>query len=298
MKITTSKALKTINSEHCVPITDEDVQKIHEVLLNMLDDIMDVCSTHQIRFALCGGSALGAVRHKGFIPWDDDMDICMPRADYERFIPLFREKYQEKYWIHTPEETSDYALLMAKIRRKGTIYRTRDDFGSDECGLPIDIFIVENTYDFKPMRLLQGIGSYYYGMALSCRKFYRDQNDLLTLAEGNPDLAKVIKIKARLGRILALFGSVDHWRLRAVKNASKCKNENSKYVTTPSGTLRFFKETFLRTDYLEYRVEEFEGRRINIPIHEEMFFERCYGDWKRIPDASEIEQHSVIEFKI
>ena len=78
------------NNDSLSIVTDEQLAKIKLVLLEIMDDIHATCERHQLQYVLCGGSCLGAVRHKGFIPWDDDIDIGMPRPDYERFLDLVK----------------------------------------------------------------------------------------------------------------------------------------------------------------------------------------------------------------
>ena len=84
-----------MNGECALEYTLRDIQLCE---LQILKDIKKVCDRHHIRYYLCGGTLLGAVRHKGFIPWDDDMDICMPRPDYDRFMAHASE------WLPQPLE--------------------------------------------------------------------------------------------------------------------------------------------------------------------------------------------------
>jgi lipopolysaccharide cholinephosphotransferase len=68
------------------PTTELSLEEIKRVALDILQDVADFCERNSLRYFLAYGTLLGAVRHRGFIPWDDDIDICMPRSDYERFL--------------------------------------------------------------------------------------------------------------------------------------------------------------------------------------------------------------------
>ena len=290
IKLTTFNLFK--NKESTVglhAVEGEELKKIQSILLETLDDVIAVCKDNNISFAICGGSALGAVRHKGFIPWDDDIDINMSRREYERLIPLLKEKYKDKYWIHTPTDTHNYALLMAKIRRKGTCFKTRDDFQNDECGVPLDIFIVENTYDNIILRTIHGIMCMMAGYMLSCRKFYRDRKELKCFF---PNVGFAYKVKVAIGFLLSPI-SIDSITRFAERVDSMCKNDGSKFVSTPAGRLYFFGELFARSDVCKTKKAIFENREVDIPLGVEKYFARAYGDWVTIPKESEIEKHMI-----
>ena len=127
MSLSTVDAFKHIHSGETVTLTQEELAQLQSVLLDILADIADVCDRHGITYELGGGSCLGAVREHAFIPWDDDADINMPRADYDRFIPIFRQEMGEKYWIHTPQETDNYGLMLSRILK---------NVGQDAGGFP------------------------------------------------------------------------------------------------------------------------------------------------------------------
>ena len=137
-----------------------DSQQLHMlqgVLVEIMEDVIQVCEDNELRYSLSGGSLLGAVRHDGFIPWDDDADLEMPRKDYEKFISIFKENFSEKYWIHVPGRTPQYGALSARIRKKGTICKLHGDENNEECGIIVDIFIIENTFDNLFLRKIHEI---------------------------------------------------------------------------------------------------------------------------------------------
>lgn len=89
--------------------------ELHTVLLKALVDFDSFCTQHNIKYVLHGGSCLGAVRHKGFIPWDDDVDIAMYRKDYERFLELSKDMYKEGYTIQTYKNDPKMLTNVMKI---------------------------------------------------------------------------------------------------------------------------------------------------------------------------------------
>ena len=147
-------------------ITVRDVQL---VLLDMLKDIDAICRKHQITYWLNGGSALGAVRHQGFIPWDDDADIAMMQSDFKRFIEVLKVDLPKDKYIFQCYYTHDkYNVLIPgmKIRKRNTyikevntLLRNRcDDEGKDSDGLFIDVFVYDycsnNRFMDLPFRLV------------------------------------------------------------------------------------------------------------------------------------------------
>ena len=82
-------------------LSNKELKQLHKVELEILDEIDSFCKKHNIEYFLCGGSLLGAVRHKGFIPWDDDLDIGMFREDYDKFISEYSKVKDSKYYIHS-----------------------------------------------------------------------------------------------------------------------------------------------------------------------------------------------------
>lgn len=86
------------------------------IMLDMLEELLKYCEIHNIRIFLCGGTLLGAVRHKGYIPWDDDVDVMMPMEDYERFMDLVEtEKFPEPYRFSTPKNNPDHMWPFVKM---------------------------------------------------------------------------------------------------------------------------------------------------------------------------------------
>lgn len=283
-------AFKNLKSGDLVTVDDEMLRKIQCVLLEILDDIITVCDKYEIVYSLGGGSVLGAIRHQGFIPWDDDIDINISRRDYERFIPAFQKEFGDRYWIHTPEQTDNYGLLFARVRRKGTVLRTRDDFWTEECGAFVDLFILENTFNNPILRWIHGTGCQALGLLLSCRKFYRDRKFMMALARDNPALLPAFRIKIALG-FLACVGSLRFWTRLANRWSALCGDDHSEMVAIPAGRKKFWGELYRRKDMLEMISKPFEGRMVNCPANYDRYLTCLYGDYMTIPPEADRERH-------
>ena len=90
--------------------------------LKVLLELKRICDKHQIKYFLAWGTLLGAVRHRGFIPWDDDIDVGMLRSEYAKFLTVCNDELSQEYYLQTFESDSGYANSHAKIRLNGTEY--------------------------------------------------------------------------------------------------------------------------------------------------------------------------------
>lgn len=294
MKLSTFEAMKLAEDDTAIKVEEEALKKCQQLLLEIADDITSVCDSNGINYSLSGGTALGAVRHQGMIPWDDDIDLNMFRADIDRFLPAFREQFGDKYWIHTPEETKNYGLLFIQIRLKGTVMRGREDQDTDECGIAVDIFPYENTYDLKALRIMHGVLCLGMKFALSCRKTwkYRDLN--LRLMRNNPEGKKAILMKCVLGAICSPF-SVDAWTHGAIRCFKMCRNNRSRYVTIPAGRKQFFGEMYRRDATEDTCKVPFEGRAYRLTNDYDNYLRIMYGDYMQIPPPEKRERHVIYE---
>ena len=134
----------------------EDLRHLQMVVLSIAKDIDKLCRENGIHYYLGGGGAIGAVRHKGFIPWDDDLDFLMPYEDYERFKQVCKEILdKEKYEID--EDLSPWALPYLKIRLKGTYIEEKGkSIENGKCqGIFLDVFRLEHSPESNLWKYLQ-----------------------------------------------------------------------------------------------------------------------------------------------
>lgn len=120
--------------------------KVQMAMLEIAVEIRRVCEENGIPYFLSDGTMLGAVRHRGFIPWDDDMDMGMLRGDYERFCAIAPEKLKPGYCLQTWRTDPAYSLPFAKVRKRNTLYREAKSNLLKENGFYVDVF----PFDFAP----------------------------------------------------------------------------------------------------------------------------------------------------
>jgi len=292
----TADEIRHLDIPDSVELSDTELGKLQHTLISILDDIVEVCDSNNINYVLGGGSCLGAIRHNNMIPWDDDIDINMERSEFEKFIPLFAEKYGDKYWIHVPGKTPDYALLFTHIRLKGTSVKNRDDFNTNECGASVDIFVAENTYSSSFKRTLHGIGCQYYGFMVSARKFYRDRKPLRQMFKS---AGNAVKLKTNIKIFAGFFASgfsIDRWVKAADKWNSKCKDDSSAMVVFPTGRNHFFGELYNRSDLFNTVDVSFGENKRKCPSSYDKYLSHMYGaNYMEIPENSDKEKHIFFE---
>jgi lipopolysaccharide cholinephosphotransferase len=169
-----------------------------------------------------------------------------------------------------------------------------DDGDLADCGIFIDIFPIENTYDNPFARKLHGYASMAAGLLYSCRRFARDRAFYERFGRGDKGFLRTIRAKALIGVPLCAW-SMETWTRIILDIYSRCKDADSTFVVVPSGRKHFFGELYRRDDLVRTRFASFEGRKVRIPVHAEQYLNNMYGDWQRIPAPEEREHHAYLE---
>lgn len=142
-------------------------QDFKNALLGVLSEFHEFCEQHQLRYYLIGGGLIGALRHKGFIPWDDDVDVAMPREDYEKFLAL-KDEIPEGYKLSIPFKCDGYTNTMPRMY--SAQYKIQEQFIKRfTIGPWIDIFPLDNTFDNALLRKLHFRLIYIFKVLNACK---------------------------------------------------------------------------------------------------------------------------------
>jgi len=258
-------------------LTEEQVRQIQRVLLMMLEDIDETCRENDLDYILIGGTAIGCVRHKGFIPWDDDVDIAMTRANYEKFLRAVKKKYPDKYHLTDAIRENNYGKNIPKLRLNGTVYKTLLKVNPNDREITADIFIIENVEDNTILKNIHGIICLAFGYFLSCRRLADKEIYFREIYK-----ERDFKRKVFLGKVLS-FASLDKWAKWNEEVYSWCRNDNSRYVSVPTDRRHFLGEIFPREIMCETIDAEYEGKKFKIPRAYDYYLSHRYGNYMEIP---------------
>ena len=161
-------------------LSEEESKKLKKTLLEMFKDINYACEQENLTVMLGGGSCLGAVRHKGFIPWDDDLDLNMLRSDYDKFPEALEKYFPNKYNLVGPNVSKKFALPFIKIEKKGTYIKTVYEYENEFPAIGIDLFPLENIPNSKVRRLIHGLWNNFYQYIAICVKLWQRRDCLVT----------------------------------------------------------------------------------------------------------------------
>lgn len=281
-----------------VEIKGDTLISLQKCLLDILHDIDFTCKSEGICYYLSGGTALGALRHSGFIPWDDDLDINMQRKDYQKFCTALTKYFGDKYIVQHPGRSDNYCLTLGRIRLKNSVYRTREDINEPNAGIFIDIFLIDNTYDNPYLRKLHGVCCLATGFALSCRVFFEKRKTYQKLLSSTKEAKRVFFIKNTIGFVLSII-PVKKWAQLANFTYSFCKNNRSLYVSIPSGRKHFFGELYNRESFCTTQLLTFEDMKAPVSLGLDDYMTKLYGPTFMVPPKPEDrERHIIFELQL
>lgn len=289
-------ALNESQLNEVLQIDDSVRDRLHAVLLEIYLDILWVCQKQGIIPYLIGGSALGSIRHKGFIPWDDDLDIGMTRKDYECFKEIFEAELGDKYILCAPNCQGVRAKnRFPKVIRKGTLFReVLDSHDPAQCGIFVDIFILENVPDSRLKRLIKGwrceILEFVASQVFLCENMDDDVKRMYEkLGKGN------FYLRLLTGRIFSFRESCE-W-FNAVDRAVQYNDESTRFCAIATGRKHYFGEILEKSRLFPGMTGEFEGHEVPLFRDQDYYLSNLYGDYMKIPPVEKREKHFVKEIR-
>lgn len=256
----------------------KDMTAHQALLLEMLKDFDAVCRKHGIRYQLFAGTALGAVRHHGFIPWDDDLDVILMRSEYDRFFAEAAVDFDADTYYVQQENSAHWPMQFSKLRRNHTAciekYHPKDPLIHQ--GVYIDIFPCDNLSDRPLMRKLQFAASkIVIAKALYARGYETNSFAKKLFMQ----LCRVLP-REKLERFCANRGDV---------HTSMCH-------TFFAAGKKYGKNIFPRAWFEETVELPFEDGAFPVSAHYDALLSRLYGDYRRLPppEARKCKEHAAL----
>ena len=258
---------------------DETLHKIQELELMILKDFIAICEENNLEYFIYGGSALGAVRHGGFIPWDDDIDIIMFRKDYEKFKEITLAKPNKKYDFLT-SKTKDYFFLFSKIMLKDTVFEewwvNQVDFN---LGIYIDIFVLDNVPDNKLKRFIH---------VKRCRILDKLPAISVVKFEDYPFIVQLLtNITHKVFKLLNI--KRESLIAKTQKLLTKYNNQDCKYVCDISALNH--PQIYKIADFKPHKKIKFENLEVTCPNNVDNILTQIYGNYMELPPESERYNH-------
>lgn len=278
-------------------LTEKESSEMKQVLLSIYKDFAALCDRHNLVYMMSGGTCLGAVRHQGFIPWDDDLDVMMPREDYERFIQLCKQgEMGYDYEYDYPNKNGDAKTVFLKIFNKNTLnVEVFDDNSPFPKGIYIDVFALDSVPRSK---LLQCIKGFFANVLqfISILVLYAQypSGTFRRFMSLDKELSTRYKYKMFFGKILSVI-SHRYWVYWFDKFVASAKKKNP--VGIPTGRKYYNGEIFDRDVYFPPQRAIFEGLDVYIPANYDAYLTNLYKSYMELPPVEKRERHFIIDYR-
>lgn len=268
-----------------VRLTSEQLRKLQMIELEMLKEIDRICRKYNIQYSLDGGTLLGAIRHGGFIPWDDDADIVMLRSEYEKFYRFCQKELNtEKFFLQEFRTDTDYRWGYSKMRRTGTIF-LREGQEHIKCnqGVFVDIFICDNVPDSFLLKRIYWMVCFCVRKGLYSVVGEKMQKNILEICG--------YKILSKIPR-----GFWEYIIHAMSKRWNRVMTENVGHMTYPYP--QSCKYGMPRECFESYIEKEFEGYHFKIFENYDLYLKLLFGEYMKLPPVSERKTHPVSKISL
>jgi len=264
----------------------ETLDVLKQIELKVLMQIDLICKQENIRYSLCGGSLLGAIRHGGFIPWDDDIDIFMPRPDYNKFIEYCKTN-NTPFKLGCVEIDPKYSYLFAKAMNRDTvIFEINGNRNNIDFGVFVDIFPIDglgDTYDEAKEQFKKTAFGRELLVAYNWKRFFRSKT------------RSVVYEPIRFAFfVLSRFVTSEKLIKKIQGKYPKDAFLKSKYAGAVCGSYRF-KEILPIEIYSEFDTVVFEGQEFMSIKNKDAYLKSIYGDYMKLPPEEKRVAHHTFE---
>jgi lipopolysaccharide cholinephosphotransferase len=255
-----------------------EFNRLQETQIEIMDEIHQICVENDIVYYIIGGTALGAVRHKGFIPWDLDMDIAMPRKDYEKFKRICKEKMNPRFKYRDFLNTANFSHPHALVCINNTILVNRfDKFnpGLENIGIYLDVFPLDNAPDNSSLRDYQ---------MKQLKKIKRIKKNKLAFCYNSSRIKKIMK---KLISFCYCWISVESINRKMDIIMQKYNNKETTCLCSMASRYSYLKQCIPIEVYGTPTEVLFENRKYFAPQQLEKYLSRIYGDYMKLPPIEE-----------
>lgn len=295
-KETINNVLRNNSDYH--PISVEERNKLQDCLYEMACDLDDRCRKNNLHLFMVGGTLLGAVRHKGFIPWDDDIDLALSRKEYQKLIKIFDKEFSDLYELRCPNTKSPNGNRFMQIYKKGTVLKS---FGNANPLQPESVYIDVFPYDYVHenfiMRTIRGMYSNMLMVIASSVMDYYYPNNIIKELLNTDKKGKVLNfVREIIGRLFC-FKKPEEW-FSMVDSAIDLKTE-TKLITSATGRKHYFGEIYPTSIFFPLKELKFKNHTFYTPNKYHDYLVGLYGDdYMMVPEINERESHFISEIMI
>lgn len=271
---------------------EDNIRKLHKVNLEIVKEVISICEEHNLVYYIIGGTLLGAIRHKGFIPWDDDIDLGMPREDYELFLELAPNNLSSHLLVVNYKIDTKYQYYITRVRDTETkVEELRIGNDSKYTNASIDIFPLDGSPNNTLLRKLYYLKVMYHRALMSL--CYKDSIDL---ARKRSVMEKLLLATMKLLPIDKIFDPTKE-KNKIDRIMRKYKVLSSNYVGCLMGAYRT-REMVPASFYGEGAFYSFEDIMLRGPKDYDRFLTMVYGDYMELPPVEARKTHfKIIEIK-